>query len=235
MSSDVVSRGQSADYLGTMAHEFQHLINASQRVFATGAEEVEDVWLDEGLAMYAMEANGYGLAGDGGVVYSHVDGYQQQPDAYSLVNWNANPDQSAYGAVYLFTTYLVDRFGEGILKKLVTSPAIGVANMQGVLGTYDTTFEQVFEDWTAANMFDHAGVTADPRFNYKSISLLGTYNGRRLRGMTLSPVRVPNVGVVSLKPYGAQYFYVPKATPAAYNFALSSETATRYGGWVVTP
>jgi hypothetical protein len=234
MSSYVVSRGQPADFLGTIAHEFEHLINASQRLFATGAKTTEDVWLDEGLAMYAMEANGYGLAGSG-VVFSHVAAFQAQPERYSLTNWKINPDESAYGAVYLYTTYLVDRFGEGVLKKLVTSPSVGVANVQGVLGTFDTTFEQVFEDWTAANLFDHTGVTTDPRFNYHSINMLGTYSGRRLRGLSLDPVRVPNVGTMDIKPYSARYFYVPNAAAGAYNFALSSDASQRFGGWVIAP
>lgn len=235
MSSYVVSKGQPADFLGTMAHEFEHLINASQRIFSTGAKTTEDVWLDEGLAMYAMEANGYGLGGAGGVVFSHVAAYQAQPERYSLTNWDIDPDQSAYGAAYLFTTYLVDRFGESILKKLVTSPSVGVANLQGVLGTYDTTFEQVFEDWTAANLFDHTGVSTDPRFNYKSINMLGTYGGHRLRGLSLDPVSVPNTGAVGLKPYSAHYFYVPRASTGAYSFALTGDGTQRYGGWLIAP
>lgn len=235
MSSYVVSRGQAPDYLGTIAHEFEHLINASQRLFATGAKNTEDVWLDEGLAMYAMEANGYGLGGSGGVVYSHVAAYQASPERYSLTNWKLNPDESAYGAVYLYTTYLVDRFGEDILKQLITSPAVGVANVQGVLGTHDTSFEQVFEEWTAANMFDHTGVSDDPRFNYKSINMLGTYGGRRLRGLTLSPVRVPNVGQLDFKPYSARYYYVPRPTPGEFSLSLTAEEPQRFGGWVITP
>jgi hypothetical protein len=235
MSSYVVSRGQAADYLGTVAHEFEHLINASQRLFATGAKATEDVWLDEGLAMYAMEANGYGLGGAGGVVYSHVAAYQAQPERFSLTNWQLNPDESAYGAAYLYTTYLVDRFGEEILKKLVTSPSVGIANVQGVLGTYDATFEDVFEDWTAANMFDHTGVTTDPRFNYKRINMLGTYGNRRLRGMTLAAVKVPNVGTLELKPYSARYYYVPRPAAGDFRFSLTAEDAQRFGGWLVAP
>lgn len=235
MSSHVVSRGQPADYLGTVAHEFEHLINASQRLFATGAKATEDVWLDEGLAMYAMEANGYGLGGAGGVVYSHVAVYQAQPERFSLTNWQLNPDESAYGAAYLYTTYLVDRFGEEILKKLVTSPSVGIANLQGVLGTYDATFEDVFEDWTAANMFDHTGVTTDPRFNYKRINMLGTYGNRRLRGMTLSAVKVPNVGTLELKPYSARYYYVPRPAAGDFRFSLTAADTQRFGGWLVAP
>lgn len=235
MSSEVVSRGQAPDYLGTIAHEFEHLINASQRLFATGAKNTEDVWLDEGLAMYAMEANGYGLGGSGSVVFSHVAAYQAGPERYSLTNWKLNPDESAYGAAYLYTTYLVDRFGEGALKQLITSQAVGVANLQGVLGTHGTTFEQVFEEWTAANMFDHTGVTDDPRFNYKSINMLGTYGGRRLRGLTLSPVRVPNTGTLDFKPYSARYYYVPRPTPGDFSLSLTAEEPQRFGGWVITP
>lgn len=75
--------------------------------------------------MYAMQANGYGLGSAETVLTDHVKGYLEQPAAYSLTDWDSDPDGSAYGAVYLFVTYLVDRYGEGILKELVDAPNVG--------------------------------------------------------------------------------------------------------------
>ena len=41
---------------GTIVHEFQHLINASRRLYENDAVEFEDVWLNEGLATYMESA-----------------------------------------------------------------------------------------------------------------------------------------------------------------------------------
>jgi hypothetical protein len=38
---------------GTIAHEFQHMINASERIASPIEQDFEEVWLDEGLAHFA--------------------------------------------------------------------------------------------------------------------------------------------------------------------------------------
>lgn len=236
ISSMVVGRGQPADYLGTIAHELQHLINASQRLFrASGPARPEDLWLDEGLAMYAMEANGYGLGGSGSVVFNHVLAYQLNPGAYSLTDWRLNPEESAYGAVYLFTSYLADRFGEDLLKELVSASDRGVANVEAALAERGATFAKVFSDWTAATMLDDTGLTSDARYQYRRLNMLGRYGDRQLRGVRLSPVTLPNTGALSFKPYSAHYYYVPRGSGGTYRFSLSGEAGQAFGGLVVAP
>lgn len=235
VSPYVVARGQPADFLGTIAHELQHLINASQKLFRQrGQGRTEDLWLDEGLAMYAMEANGYGLAGEGGVVFNHVAGYLADPGAFSLTDWRKNPGQSAYGSVYLFTTYLVERFGEGILGELVASPQVGIANVNGRLGTRGTSFKQVFDEWTLANLLDDTGLSADPRHQYRNISLLGSYGSRKLRGLRLEGLPAPGRATVDLKPYSARYFLLPRGAEGAMAVGLGG-AGTSFGGFLVIP
>jgi hypothetical protein len=50
---------------GTIAHEFQHMINASERIRSPILQEFEDVWLDEGLAHFAEDAVGRVVRGLG--------------------------------------------------------------------------------------------------------------------------------------------------------------------------
>lgn len=236
IAGNVVTRGQPADYLGTIAHEFQHLINASQKLFRPqGRAKTEEVWLDEALSMFAMEANGYGLTGDGAVVVNHVQAFQRLAPQYSLTDWRLNPDESAYGAAHLFSFYLVDRFGERILKDLVGSAQIGLANLGTQLNARNTSFEQVFNDWTAANLLDDTGLTDDPRYQYKGLSMLGTYGGKKLRGMSLEPVTLPNTGALSFKPYSAHYYYVPRGHGGSFKFNLTSRGAQSFNGLVVAP
>ena len=50
--------------LGTVAHEFQHLINASRRLYVLNQQDYyEQVWLNEGLSHIAEEATFYQSAG----------------------------------------------------------------------------------------------------------------------------------------------------------------------------
>ena len=235
VSPYVVARGQPADFLGTIAHELQHLINASQKLFRPRAQgRTEELWLDEGLAMFAMEANGYGLTGDGGVVYNHVAGYLADPGAYSLTDWRRNPAESAYGAAYLFTTYLVERFGEGILGELVASPQAGIPNLNGRLGSRGTSFKQVFDEWTLANLLDDTGLSADPRHQYRTFSLLGTYGGRKLRGLRLEGLALPGRATVDLKPHSARYFLLPQGAAGSMEVGLGG-AGLDLSGFLVIP
>ena len=235
VSPYVVARGQASDFLGTIAHELQHLINASQKLFRQrGQGQTEELWLDEGLAMFAMEANGYGLAGEGGVVFNHVAGYLAEPGSYSLTDWRRNPGQSGYGAVYLFTTYLVERFGEGILAELVASPQAGLANLDARLAPRGTSFAQVFDEWTLANLLDDTGLSADPKHQYQGLSLLGAYGSRKLRGLKLEGLSMPGRVTVELKPYSARYFLLPRGASGAMAVGLGGE-GTAFSGFLVIP
>ncbi len=51
---------------GTSAHEFQHLLNAGNRMIKGSGDfgDLEDTWLDEGLSHVAEEVVGLGLTGD---------------------------------------------------------------------------------------------------------------------------------------------------------------------------
>ncbi|MDB5102247.1 MAG: hypothetical protein JWM80_6668 [Cyanobacteria bacterium RYN_339] len=231
ISSSVVSRGRPADYLGTLAHEFQHLINASRKLQGTTPHQ-EDVWLDEGLAMYAMQANGYGLGAEAGVLFDHVQAYLRSPDQYSLTDWDNDPDGSAYGAVYLFVTYLADRFGADMLKELVSAGEVGTANVQARLATRGANLADVFQDWVGANLIDGTGMSSDPRYDYKSIDLTGSYGRKRLRGVSVSPLRAPNAGHLAMLPYSATYLLLQGQQDATYHLNLGGADVQ---GFLITP
>jgi hypothetical protein len=238
ISPYVVASGKPADFLGTIAHECQHLINASQKLFhgdPRRPRQTEEVWLDEALAMYAMEANGYGLSGAGSVVFNHVAAYLANAGAYSLVDWQNNPQQSSYGAGYLFATYLADRFGQAILKDLVTSQQVGIANLNGRLISRATNFRQVFVEWTAANLLSGTNLSADPRYNYRTVNLVGTYGGHKLRGMRLDPIKIPTTGTLPFKPYSAQYLFFPPGNGKSLRLTLRGSQSQNFGGLVVSP
>jgi hypothetical protein len=54
----------ASEVLGTLAHEYQHLINASRRMFVnTTATDFEETWLNEGLSHIAEELLFYRVSG----------------------------------------------------------------------------------------------------------------------------------------------------------------------------
>jgi hypothetical protein len=85
---------------GVLAHEFQHLINASRRLFVnTAAQQFEDTWLDEGLSHIAEE-----------LLYFHESGYSPRSRLTSesiLDSWDhwsdwVSDDASNFARFYLY-------------------------------------------------------------------------------------------------------------------------------------
>lgn len=232
MAARIVRKGSKEEYLGTIAHEYQHLISASYKVFG-GAKRQEALWLNEGLSMYAMQANGFGLTNGTKVVVNHVNNFLNRPSAYSLTQFQLGPKGSSYGAAYLFATYLAERFGEGFLTELVASKERDVANLEARLATRGTTFEQVFRDWVATLLLDGSKVSQDPKYEFRTLDLHGTYGGKKLSGVSLQAVSMPLSGTMKMLPYSAGFFLLEGEGSGSYAMQLPHRTGL--GGWLVTP
>jgi hypothetical protein len=139
------------DLGATIAHELQHLLFSWGRIKAVGmaAREAEnasraDAWIDEGLAMYAMAANGYGPESNPGVanpkasinLVGHVQLFLTQAAQFSMTAFytdaglppskqQGNPED-AYGMAYLFTQYMIDQHGTDIIPKILGSTKNGI-------------------------------------------------------------------------------------------------------------
>jgi hypothetical protein len=118
---------------GILAHEFQHLINASRRLYVTGSSEFEDGFLDEGLAHIAEELAFYrasGLAPKQNVSAAMIQSSQRISDAFDtfgaanirryrefLINpltnspYADNSNITTRGAIWSFLRYAADRRG----------------------------------------------------------------------------------------------------------------------------
>ena len=72
----------------------------------------------------------------------------------------------------MFLRLIGDLYGEGIYRNLVQSYYSGTVNIERATGT---GFLELFGDWSAALYLSGRGITADPRFNYSSIDLLGDF------------------------------------------------------------
>jgi hypothetical protein len=114
----------------------------------------EDTWVNEGLSELARQINGYETGG-GAYTFSLV------PDT-QLNAWGeaASGLIAHYGNSYLFMSYFLDRFGEQMMRQVVSNPANGIQGFNTVLQQAGSPFDfdAIFADWLVANYVDDPSV-----------------------------------------------------------------------------
>ena len=188
-----------------IAHEFEHLINSSRRLYVNNASVFEEKWLDEGLAHIAEELLFYHEAGlaprmnvdapdiqasprrstafnldmTGGGNTSRYRGYLFNPSRSSP--YAADDSLNTRGAAWNLLRYLADRASStdgNIFYRLANGPAVGMANLQNVFGKDIPT---KVRDWAVSHAVDDVAATApelqQPSWNWHSIypALFGSY------------------------------------------------------------
>ncbi|WP_373063362.1 Ig domain-containing protein [Gemmatimonas sp.] len=179
--------------LTTIAHEFQHLINSSRRLYVnTGARPNEETWLDEGLAHLAEELLFFRIAAvtsRQNLTLTDIAGSTTRSDQfrnYASQNfarfysyliapevnspYAPNDSLATRGAIWNFLRYAAGRQGEAgeapFLRALVNSNTAGVANLQNVLS--GGQFADYLRDWSVSLIADDfsAATTAALSANY---------------------------------------------------------------------
>lgn len=177
--------------LSTLVHEFQHLINASRRLYVNNSDVFEDVWLNEGLSHIAEELLFYhagGVAPRQNIAASNFTGNQQLVDAfnnyqgdnferYELFIEKTPGQTSPYaendlletrGATWNLLRYLADHRGSSdgdVWSQLDNSITAGQANLRNVFGADYLT---QIRDWATSVFADDVVGQADPRFSQPS-------------------------------------------------------------------
>jgi hypothetical protein len=190
--------------IGTLAHEFQHLINAGRRAYVNHAVADEEVWLNEGLSHIAEELLFYRVSGAtprqniGGERFGtqpfdadfamymapnfgRLRSYLQNPQRFSP--YSPGDDLATRGASWAFLRYAADQLGPtdgSVWMRLVNSTTAGIQNLQGVFGT---DVVSMIRDWTVSVYTDDyvAGVAAaytQLSWNFRT-AFLSTPAGRR--------------------------------------------------------
>ena len=185
-----VGGDQVAGFLdGVLAHEFEHMINAGQRLEQGSAFEV--VWLDEGLAHYAETLNGVTFDGSTDLQNSLRSAlWLQRPFAQSVVSGSDNLEQR--GAAWLLVAYLVGHYGEGILRDLVEGPFTGIPNVENAA---DTSFQFLFYRFTAALLLDGQGIASDPFFDIPNLDVRQRFQSAKQFWAGTSRLPGPYLGV----------------------------------------
>ncbi len=142
-------------YLATLAHELQHLIDTGQR-------SNTPLWLAEGLAQLAERMAGYDA------IRTDTEFLSTTP--VQLNTWGPlQLDGRHYGAAYLFSLYLWERFGDEVATAIATTRYDGMAAVDAALADRGTNVQALFGDWIVANYLDDPQL--DPRFGYSSDAL----------------------------------------------------------------
>ena len=155
----------------TFTHEFQHMISFVEHVLVRRANS-EEGWLDEGLSKYAEEIAGRSfLPGDPAsfsryAIGAVFDAYQylQSTGSSPLLIPADTGTLAEVGASWLFTRYIVDRFGDSLPRRLVHSSLTGSANVAAQTGQ---PFDLTVSRWGLANwVSDLPGFTALSELQY---------------------------------------------------------------------
>jgi hypothetical protein len=232
-----------------VAHEFQHLINSSRRLYINNSATFEAKWLDEGLAHEAEELLFYresGLASrsniTGPVIQSaatvksafgrDMAGNAGRYRSYLLAPaksspYAANDSLSTRGGAWSLLRYLADRRGTSdgdVFMRLVNSTDSGMTNMQAIFGQDLAT--QV-RDWAVSNAVDDMAST-DPALQQPSWNWHSVYPSPAVN----TPYPLPITTMQNATSYsgsvtagGAAYYKLGVPANASGTFSLSQANA----------
>jgi len=183
---------------GTIAHEFQHMINAGKRYTGGVAEEFEVSWLDEALAHMGEEITGRRLKNFTDLQsLSHADVlpneagrndynafffqnfarfryWLQRPDTSSGISEGARENLSSRGAAWALVRYAADNFSNSdpraFIRRLVAGPDTGLTNFNKATAA---PLDTVVAGWLVANYADNlAGLPiTNERTQYRSFNM----------------------------------------------------------------
>jgi hypothetical protein len=136
-----------ADYYhGTLAHEFQHLIQESH-------DRNEDTWITEGMSELAMFLNG---------LDDQYDAFAAQSPDIQLNSWpdGGVPGPDVYGTAFSFMLYFWDRYGDAGVQALAAEDANGLAGVQKVLDKIDPgkQVDDLVAEWLVARLLDDPSI-----------------------------------------------------------------------------
>jgi hypothetical protein len=186
--------------ISIVAHEYQHLINASRRMYvSTTAEDFEETWLGEGLSHIAEELLFYKRSGlqprrdldpadirasetiriafnsDAGANFGRFRRYLQKPSINSP--YADNDSLATRGATWSFLRFAADRqtiAENSTWYRLANSSKTGLANLRDTFGADLTT---VLRDWSTSAYTDNLpGIAAryqQPSWDFRAIYTCG--------------------------------------------------------------
>jgi hypothetical protein len=210
--------------VGTLAHEFQHLINASRHLYVNISSTFEDTFLDEGLAHEAEELTFYrasGLAPQQNITYQVIQSSQQTQIAFDnfgsanfrrlrefltnpLTNspYASNANITTRGAIWSFLRYAADRRGgaESQMWFKLANPPPGIHGLLNLAGAITPDLSGWVHDWSVANYADDfipgtQPVYMHPSWNVRSMVSAVNEGMWALSTQQLDTTNITSVGI----------------------------------------
>jgi hypothetical protein len=245
---------------GTIAHEFQHMINQGLRLMNPAVDSSETAWLNEGLSHFAEEIVGRAQRGFGDfqrLTYQDVNPAPGSADDYNAFfrqnmaryrTWMFRPDTSSptsnqarsqlapRGAAWMFLRYAADRHGGGNLKaflrKVVAGPDIGVRNL--LQHANGAQFDDLLSGWLISQFTDGLNISGLPtRYTMASWAVrdaMGTFNNN-VFPLLVTPLPA-TIATQSISGSG-NYFRLTRTSASpqtTFRMVTSSGTAVAFPG-----
>lgn len=175
---------------GTIAHEFQHLINFGYRWWDPNVNfsSFEETFLDEGLAHEAEELNYYAATGraprsniEATTLINPSDSYLSfgNQNAVRFRNYLTNPDKyppysgladtslAVRGGIWSFLRYAADRRNSTVPERTswsqLVKPTTNVSGLNNLKEVFGTDILSQMRDWSVANYLDDALSVSTPQ------------------------------------------------------------------------
>jgi hypothetical protein len=190
---------------GTIAHEFQHMINAGNRFENPNANAFEANWLDEGLAHFAEDAVGRVARGFGDLEtldfgklvpcntpcpeandfnafffqnLARLTYWMQEPSKFSPVSRMADTSLAVRGAAWAMLRYAADNYSTSAPRALTRLLVAGPdTGLKNFTAAVKVPYDTVIAGWLVSMFADHFGIAGlNSKYQYAS------YNFRSVMG-----------------------------------------------------
>jgi len=182
---------------GTIAHEFQHMINAGNRLQNPLVNDFEATWLDEALAHFAEDAVGRTQRGFGDLQtltfndvlpcntpcsqandfnafffqnLARLTDWMVQPDHFSPMSGMADTSLAVRGAAWAIVRYGADNYSNGLPRAFTRALVAGPdTGVTNFVAATKSPIDTVVKGWLVSMYADHLGIAGlDPKYQYRS-------------------------------------------------------------------
>jgi len=177
---------------GTLAHEFQHMIYFDQH-YNDGVTGTF-TWLNEALSQAAEYVTGYTDNHLAWIRHFLRGGWHD----LSLTYWTSG--NYGYGAIFM--RYLIDQFGDTIIKDMCSTANVGVHAVEQATGA---SFNTIFSNFLRALVLDGTGDSPVPAYEFSSLDLLSLQPTGRGGLLPAEEFTVGDDPEGSVHPYGINF------------------------------
>ena len=182
---------------GTIAHEFQHMINAGNRFQNPLVSDFESTWLDEALSHFAEDAVGRQAVGmtdlqtftssnlptcntpcqqanDFNAFFyqnlARLSYWMDKPDQFSPMSGMADTSLAVRGAAWAIVRYAADNYSNGLPRTLTRTLVAGPdTGVKNFAAATKSPIDTVVKGWLVSMYADHLGITGlDAKYQYRS-------------------------------------------------------------------